>query len=63
MNNRPLSSEVREAQKACRDLLMMADISPFGPRQDVVDKVYCIEHLLFRVLDAVGETNVDFTAS
>ncbi|CAK0777644.1 hypothetical protein CCP3SC15_580005 [Gammaproteobacteria bacterium] len=63
MNARPLSSEVREAQKACRDLLAMADNSPFGPRGEVADKIFCVEHLLARVLDALtGEKNVDFTS-
>ena len=64
MNARPLSSEVREAQKACRDLLAMVDVSPFGPRTDIADKIFRIEHLLTRVLDALtGEKNVDYTAS
>ena len=51
-DGRPLSSEIRDALKACRDLRSMADDhQPFGgARPDVDLKLHDIELLLHRIL-------------
>lgn len=50
-DGRPLSSEIRDALKACRDLRAMADDgNPFGVRTDVDQKLHDIELLLHRIL-------------
>jgi len=54
-DGRPLSSEIRDALKACRDLRAMADDgNPFGIRADVDQKLHEIELLLNTVLRAIS---------
>lgn len=55
-DGRPLSSEIRDALKACRDLRAMADDgNPFGVRTDVEhQKLHEIELLLNTILRAVS---------
>ena len=55
-DGRPLSSEIRDALAACRDLRAMADDrTPFGgPRADVDRKIRDIELLLNTILRAVA---------
>ena len=54
-DGRPLSSEIREALKACRDLRAMADNgNPFGVRADVDMKISDIERLLSTILKAIA---------
>ena len=51
-SGRPLSSEILDALKACRDLRALADDrQPFGAaRPDVGLKLHDIELLLYRIL-------------
>jgi hypothetical protein len=55
-DGRPLSSEIRDALKACRDLRAMADDhTPFGGcRKDVDQKLHDIELLLNTILRAIS---------
>ena len=55
-DGRPLSSEIREALVACRDLRAMADDhTPFGGcRKDVDQKLHDIELLLNTILRAIS---------
>lgn len=55
-DGRPLSSEIRDALQACRELRSMADDhTPFGGcRKDVDQKIHDIELLLHSILRGIA---------
>lgn len=50
-----LSAQIREAQQDLRELLQIAETSPFGPLHEVARRIFRVESLLGRLHYAVTE--------
>lgn len=53
-DGRPLSGEIKDALKACRELREAATVSPFGPLARIDMLISDIERLLNTVLRAIA---------
>ena len=50
-----LSVQIKEVQQDCRELLQIAETSPFGPLTEVAKRIFRIESLLGRLHYAITE--------